>query len=392
MSLKMCSRNSNDGIAPRFRGVRWAGPKLAIAFVTVPLVLIATACSSGSPSSTAGSSSPSSVSTAGTASKALPSDAGRVLGSCTAVSCTVYKSIPWASLKGKTFGNLQVVAVEGVERWTNVLQSCIQSHGGKVVNVNLQGNVTNAPGVISGWLSQHYAGIFDIGTDLDYSSLLAQAQSQKVPVITWAGQSSSPDLTEINDDQVKGGQEMAQYLVKQLGTKFSVVIEGNSTNKALERRVQGVQAVFAQYPGIKVQVVQVANLTSAGSFQATGPVLQANPNVQAIVGADGDLAVGIAQAVTAAKSKAIVTGFDGNQADYNAVRSGGPYKMVVAAANEIGGQLACETMAVRLAGGKAPAAEMLLEPIPVYANDLPPKGQYLKTAREVTVDLNPAAG
>ena len=260
------------------------------------------------------------------------------------------------------------------------------------MNVNLQGNVTNAPGVISGWLSQHYAGIFDIGTDLDYSSLLAQAQSQKVPVITWAGQSSSPDLTEINDDQVKGGQEMAQYLVKQLGTKFSVVIEGNSTNKALERRVQGVQAVFAQYPGIKVQVVQVANLTSAGSFQATGPVLQANPNVQAIVGADGDLAVGIAQAVTAAKSKAIVTGFDGNQADYNAVRSGGPYKMVVAAANEIGGQLACETMAVRLAGGKAPAAEMLLEPIPVYANDLPPKGQYLKTAREVTVDLNPAAG
>ena len=196
MSLKMCTRNSNDGIAPRFRGVRWAGPKLAIALAAVPLVLIATACSSGSPSSTGGSSSPSSVSTAGTASKALPSDAGRVLGSCTAVSCTVYKSIPWASLKGKTFGNLQVVAVEGVERWTNVLASCIQSHGGKLVNVNLQGNVTNAPGVISGWLSQHYAGIFDIGTDLDYSSLLAQAQSEKVPVITWAATlftASSPD-------------------------------------------------------------------------------------------------------------------------------------------------------------------------------------------------------
>lgn len=98
----------------------------------------------------------------------------------------------------------------------------------------------------------------------------------------------------------------------------------------------------------------VQDLTTQASNEFITSYLQAQPRLAAIQAGFGDWALGAANAVRQAHSKAIVVSANGDPTEYQEMaKSGTPLKMIVADGHEFVAQLSCETIAVTLAGGKS---------------------------------------
>jgi inositol transport system substrate-binding protein len=300
---------------------------------------------------------------------------------CTISQCNVYGNVPWAAYKGTKVGILNLAPVPGATRWSAPLRTCLQSHGADVDYVDIGGDITKTAPTIQGWLTSGIKAIFDIGIPLDgETSLLAQAKAKHIPVILW-GAGDPAGTVALDANQTVDGVDIANYLVNTLGTSFSATVLSNSTNPALVARTAGVKAVLSQYPDVKVSYEQVSAFTVEAAQQSATAILQANPKLSAIVGAYGDYGVGAANAVTAAHDKTVVVSMNGDLEEYAAIRTGGPLKATMADGHEAGSQLACQTGAVMLRGGKPVGSHVFLSSVFVDASNLPPAGQYNTSPR-----------
>lgn len=341
--------------------------------------LIAGACNSSSGGHSAAPGSTPSTASAATATVTASSGTQE----CTISQCNVYSSVPWSQYSGVRVGILNLAPVPGATRWSAPLKSCLSSHGANVDYVDVGGDITKAAPTIRGWLTSGVKAIFDVGVPLaGEQSLLNQAHSQHVPVITW-GAGNPPETVALDANQTVDGVQIAEYLVNKLGTAFSVELLSNSTNPALVSRMAGARAVFGQYPNIKVSYQQVSAFSVEAAQQTATAVLQAHPDLSAIVGAYGDYGVGAANAVSRAGGKTIVVSMNGDPEEYTAIRSGGPLKATIADGHEAGSQLACETGAVMLGGGQPVGTHVFLSSTFVDAANLPPVGQTDNSPRIV---------
>ena len=277
-------------------------------------------------------------------------------GTCIESRCNVYASVPWHALKGKKVGILNLAPVPGATRWSFRLQNCLKAHGATVNYVDVGGDVTKAPAQLQTWLNSGVKAIFDIGVDISgQAALVNQAGTRHIPVITWGAGANLNDTNSVALDanQYRDGVILAQHLVSKLGTNFSVGEISASINPALQSRYNGLKSVFKNYPNITQYYTEDDSFTANSAYTAAQAILQAHPSVNAFIGMFGDYGLGATQAVKAASgSHAIVASMNGDPGEYNALRSGGPFKMTVADGHEQGGQLACETAAVMLNGGK----------------------------------------
>lgn len=345
------------------------------------VTLAAAACGSTSSGHAASSATTSGASTSQTVQAATTAASGTE--QCTVEQCNVYSSVPWSSYSGVKVGILNLAPVPGATRWSAPLKSCLTSHGASVDYVDIGGDITKTAPTLRGWLTSGVKAIFDVGIPLaGEQSLLDQAKAQHIPVITW-GAGNPPETVALDANQTVDGVQIAEYLVNTLGTSFSVELLSNSTNPALVSRMAGVRAVLSQYPKINVSYQQVADFSVESAQQTATAVLQAHPDMTAIVGAYGDYGVGAANAVTAAGAKTVVVSMNGDPEEYSAIRSGGPLKATIADGHEAGGQLACETGAVMLSGGKPVGTHVFLSSTFVDSANLPPAGQTDDTPRVV---------
>jgi len=296
-------------------------------------------------------------------------------GTCIESACSVYKSVPWKALQGKKIGILNLAPVPGATRWSLPLKNCLQAHGATVNYVDVLGDVTKAPAQLQTWLNSGTNAIFDIGVDISgQAATVNQAAARHIPVITW-GAGSNLNLTNsvaLDANQYNDGVLLAHHLIARLGSSFSVGEISASINPALQSRYLGLKSVFKNYPNITQYYVEDDNFTANSAFTAAGTILQAHPSVGAIIGMFGDYGLGAADAVKAVPSShAIVASMNGDPGEYNAIRSGGPFKMTVADGHEMGGRLACETAAVMLNGGKPIAHHLYMSSVFVNSSNLP---------------------
>ena len=363
---------SPQDIRVRFsvRGLR----RGAVVGAVSAVALLASAC--GSSSSTATTSPPTTSGSSTTSASAGSPE-------CTVTACNVYSSVPWAAYQGAKVGILNLAPVPGATRWSSPLKSCLTSHGASVDYVDVGGDITKAPSTISGWLSSGVTAIFDVGIPLaGETSLINEAKSKHIPIITW-GAGNPKNVVSLDANQTVDGVLIAQYLVNTLGTNFSVALISNSTNPALASRVAGVKAVLSQYSGVNLTYQEVPAFTVEAAQQATTALLQAHPDLGAVIGAYGDYGVGAANAVTAASGHTVVVSMNGDPTEYAAIRSGGPLKATIADGHEAGGQLACETGAVMLKGGQPVGTHVYLSSVFVDSQNLPPAGQVNTSPRAV---------
>lgn len=155
-----------------------------------------------------------------------------------------------------------------------------------------------------------------------------EAQNQKVPVIVVADQlkDRSVETAFVGGDFVDWGRQKAEWTAKQLDGKGVVgLIHGIRGVTFTELQHQGVKEVFAKYPGIRVVDGPYAgNFNAQLGLDATQNLLTANPDLDAIIFDNDDLALGGARAIADRNKtgKILVVAADGLAAGLEGVKNG----------------------------------------------------------------------
>jgi ribose transport system substrate-binding protein len=289
------------------------------------------------------------------------------------------------TLSGVAAGIANLAPVPGAERWSRPLEACLKDNGADVDFQDVGGDPTKLPGILDAWLAAGRTAVFNIGIDMSgQESTISRFGEASTPFITW-GAGNPEGVVSLDANQEEDGRIIGRYVAEQIGGAGDVVLV-NANNPALQSREAGIKEVFADFPDIKLTVVGEALGFSAESAQtSTEAALQANPDVKAVIGGFGSLGVGAANAVTAAGSDAIVVSMNGDPEEYDAIRSGGPFKATVADGHEFGGEAACQIAASMLAGNAAPGEpgkQILATSVLVTADNLPAEGETESTPRK----------
>jgi ribose transport system substrate-binding protein len=354
---------------------------------TTPLLLAACGSSSTSSSSSSSTSTTAASTSASASTGKKQQVVGKYLGTCKINECDLYKEkVNFADLKGVKIGVMGLIPVPGVTRFTTPFDKCIKAHGGETTYVNVNGDVSKAPAVLEGWLSQGYKGIGEDGVELQgYKSIREEAISKNVPIAVW-GSGAAPGTVGMAADEFKDGELDAQYIGEQFPNGATVLGVSNKDQNALRERIEGAEYEFQKYPKIKFVQKTVATLTTNEAEQVTKSFLLSEPNIAAVIGGFTELALGAQTAIKSVGSKAFVVSGNGDPIEYEEIaKPGSIYKMTAADGHEFGGQLACEIMAATIAGKKPPSTHMLIESFgPITAANLPkPVGSVDTTPRKV---------
>ena len=176
-------------------------------------------------------------------------------------------------------------------------------------------------------------------------------------------------LTCVSFDNFAGGRAMGAWVVQRLGGRGKVLILDGPPDQqnAVDRR-RGFLA------GLQAGNLEILNLRSADwetepARQITLGWLKQYPQVQAILAANDNMALGAAQAVAAMKRPGIlITGFDGTEAGLAAIRAG-RLTATIDQAPAAQAQLAVQLLLRRLDKGERFPAFVHLDRIPLVTQD-----------------------
>ena len=155
-----------------------------------------------------------------------------------------------------------------------------------------------------------------------------EANSLGIPVITADTRvDDGPGKVEtfVGLDERTSFSGMAEWVVAQLGGKGKVaILEGFRGSSTAELRLNGMMDVFNSYPGIEVVASISADWDREKALKASEDILQAHPDVDAILGSNDGMALGAVQAVKSAGKldQVIVVGDDAIPSALAALRSG----------------------------------------------------------------------
>lgn len=156
--------------------------------------------------------------------------------------------------------------------------------------------------------------------------VLQQAIDQGIPVVlidtdipSWNNKTSF-----VASQQAESSALVNEEATKALGAAASgaeVGILDFPGNNTVQARVDAAKKVF-QEAGTKIVAELPGKCDRATALNSATDMLTANPNIKVIFGGCGQGATGAAQAAQNAGKDVIVTGFDGINDEFNAVKSG----------------------------------------------------------------------
>ncbi len=153
---------------------------------------------------------------------------------------------------------------------------------------------------------------------VDYKALvpsIQKANKAAIPVVGYNNTMTDVDLVSYigsNDEQI--GYEVSTYLFKSMGGKGKIVhIDGVPAASTAQARKRGLDRALKENPGIELLVSQPGQYRRLVAVQVFENLMQRYPEIDAVVSANDDMAVGIAEALAAAGrgGKTKVTGVDG---------------------------------------------------------------------------------
>jgi ribose transport system substrate-binding protein len=186
------------------------------------------------------------------------------------------------------------------------------------------------------------------------------AIDQGIPVIALDREVEGAEVdTFIGTDNEVAAQEAAEELLNYLEAEDEVVIlEGvPGASSAIDRQQGFMNALEGN---ANVVATQTANFDRTEGLTVTENLLQAHPNLRAIVAANDEMALGAIEAINGAGMTAgediLVTGFDANDDALSAVEAGSMLLTVEQKPDEMG-QVAVET-ALSLHNGESVESEI----------------------------------
>src|SRR5689334_8420909 len=132
------------------------------------------------------------------------------------------------------------------------------------------------------------------------NATLEEAVKKGIIVISVDQELNVPNVYNVGIDQKEWAKTSAKWLAEKLGGKGNIVeIEGFPGHPANVARMEGVDEVFKDYPGIKVLAKDTGKWDEATGQQVMSNFLSAYPNMDGYWTQDG-MAIGALQAVMAA--------------------------------------------------------------------------------------------
>src|SRR4051794_8077826 len=137
---------------------------------------------------------------------------------------------------------------------------------------------------ISNLISEHVdAIVLNAASPTGLNGVVRQACQRKILVVSFDNIVTEPCALKVNTDQVKFGQQLAQFLVKKLNGKGNVIMVTGVAGTSVDAdRNKGATAVFKQNPGMKVVGRYTGMWDSATAQRNTAAQLPSLPKVDGI--------------------------------------------------------------------------------------------------------------
>lgn len=151
------------------------------------------------------------------------------------------------------------------------------------------------------------------------------AGEARIPVISVARHANSPHQSAFVAMDEKGvGRDIGNWIGKAIGSGDIAMITGPAGAATFRNINAGLDESFKAQPQVKIVYRKDAALTREDGLKYAEDILVARPNIKAIYCANDEVALGAAQAVTAAgkRGQIIVTGMNGIPPALQAVKNG----------------------------------------------------------------------
>ncbi|MDR6974010.1 ribose transport system permease protein [Streptomyces sp. 3330] len=171
------------------------------------------------------------------------------------------------------------------------------------------------------------------------SNSVKAADKAKIPVIAVdRGVNKATVDALVASDNVAGGELAAKTVAEKLGgTGKIVILQGQAGTSAARERAEGFAKGLKAYPGIQVLAQQPADFDRTKGLDVMSNLLQAHPDVQGVIAANDEMALGAIKALGSKAGKSVqVVGFDGTPDGLAAVKNGTLYASVAQQPSQLG--------------------------------------------------------
>jgi ribose transport system substrate-binding protein len=155
--------------------------------------------------------------------------------------------------------------------------------------------------------------------------LLRKAQAEKIPVIAFdSGVDSDIPLTTCATDNIAAAALAADKMAEAIGNagEVGLVVHDQTSRTGIDRRDGFLNEMKAKHPNIKIVSVQYGGGDHLKSAEIAKTMIQANPNLKGIFGANEGSAEGAAIGVKESGKKLVLIGYDSGKEQKDDINSG----------------------------------------------------------------------
>jgi ribose transport system substrate-binding protein len=155
--------------------------------------------------------------------------------------------------------------------------------------------------------------------------LLKRAQNNKIPIIAFdSGVDSDIPLTTCATDNLAAAALAADKMADAVGNagEVGVIVHDQTSRTGIDRRDGFLNEMKSKHPNIKIVSVQYGGGDHLKSAEIAKAMIQANPNIKGIFGANEGSAEGAAIGVKESGKKLVLIGYDSGKEQKDDIMSG----------------------------------------------------------------------
>jgi ribose transport system substrate-binding protein len=215
--------------------------------------------------------------------------------------------------------------------WQAVKLGAEQSAKENNVKITFEGPETEAMvdkqiDMLSAALAKHPQAIGFAALDSQAAiPLLKKAQAEKIPVIAFdSGVDSDIPLTTCTTNNIAAAGLAADKMAEAIegAGEVGVIVHDQTSRTGIDRRDGFLARMKEKYPNIKIVSVQYGAGDHLKSAEIAKAMIQANPNLKGIFGANEGSAEGAAIGVKESGKKLVLIGYDSGKEQKAAIMSG----------------------------------------------------------------------
>ncbi len=155
--------------------------------------------------------------------------------------------------------------------------------------------------------------------------LLRQAKEAGIPIVAFdSGVDSDIPVATASTDNAAAAGLAADKMAELIGGsgKVALVVHDQTSRTGIDRRDGFVNRIKQAHPGIEIVAIEYGGGDHLRSTEITKTIIQANPDLKGMFGANEGSAIGIVNGVREMNSSITIVGYDSGKAQTDAVRSG----------------------------------------------------------------------